>query len=202
MSEKQKKNGGNDIIDWSDYEIEPSSDSDAKSGTLDKDLETPVTVRDIDAPDLVAEAPAKPGMLTSLRDFQAGRIKKTAYIQQLKDYVDAQTKIYSTQVEKTVEAHQALTQSALEGVREKIKLWAKEIMLVTDISLQDSVNRAILACQENANKALTQLAKSDSHPVVVKEAMFNVTEFMKITMKKIMERDISFEKKGDISWDR
>ena len=189
-------------VDWSKYDLEISAKEKAHNGTLDEELPTPVKIKDIDAPELVAEVPTKPGMLASLKDFQAGRIKKTQYIAQLKLYAETQTEIYSDAVEKTVMAHKTLTDAALEGIREKVNLWAKEIMLVTDICIQDAVNRAILMSQDNANKTLTQLAKSKSHPVIVKESMKRVTDFMRTTMDKIMARSMSFGEKGKINWER
>jgi hypothetical protein len=203
MNNKNNNNG--ETPNWDEYPIEVSSDETVKkesTGQIDEDLHTPAHLKPIDAPsELTTKPPDKPSMLEILANWKKRKIIKTEYMDQFKLYTEAQTTMYADQVEKTLEGHKTLTQAALKALQEKVKVWGKEIMLVTDMSIQDAVNRAILLCQDNANKALIQLAKSNAHPVLVKKSMKSVTDYMMKTMNQIMNRSVSFDENGKVDWE-
>jgi len=181
---EEKKEGA---IDWSEFKIERVDKEDNPTGQLDADLKTPVKITDIPAPNtLVAGAPDKPKMMEYLTSYQSAKITKKQYLEQLKSYAESKTLIFKDQLERTIEAHKILTEASLQGVHEKIRAWAQDITVVTDLSLQDSITKAIGRAAEIANSALKNLAKMDNpHPAVQQTAMKSVIETMERTVANI-----------------
>lgn len=152
--------------------------------------------------DLKTVMPEKPSIMEALTNFQSGKINKSLYLDQLKIYADGQIQIFADRVEKTVEAHQNLSQAALENIREKIKLWGKEIMAATDLSMQETVSQGVLRASEIANKAMTELAKMNAPQIIVKPAMKGVIDQMQKTISNIQHREVGISKSGKMEWDR
>lgn len=199
-----------DSVNWDEFDLgflgkesEPSSTVDLNSDSIDSDLETPVNVSSIKTPNnLMTTVPEKPSMLQTLTNYQAGKIQKSLYLEQLKAYAAGQTKIFAHRVSKTVEAHENLTQAALEGIREKIKVWGKEIMAATDLSMQETVSRGLVHASETANQAFTKLAKLNAPKVIVQPAMEGVVKVMQKTVDNIQERSVSYDKNVKTKWTR
>jgi hypothetical protein len=198
---KQLNGRGQPAIDWENFQLEPIKEAEKSTGQVDADLETPVKIKDIDPPkDLTVGVPNKPKMMEYLTNYQSAKISKTQYLQELKAYAGAQTEIFKDQLEKTIAANKVLTEASLRGVHEKIRAWAQEITVVTDLSLQSTITRSITRAAEIADDALKNLAHmKNPHPMVQQHAMKSVVDTMQKTITNIQSGGAEI-KGNSIGW--
>ena len=196
-------------INWNEFDfsfMDSEDDTDNKkweSETNDGKTEETMPMSSLHSPtDLKTAMPDKPGIMEALTNFQSGKINKSLYLEQLKAYADGQTRIFANRVEKTVEAHHNLTQAALDGIREKIKVWGKEIMAATDLTMQETVSKGVLRSSMIANKALTELAEMNAPDIIVKPAMKGVIDQMHRTIDNVQNREVEISRDGELEWDR
>ncbi|SMD05948.1 hypothetical protein SAMN02746065_12642 [Desulfocicer vacuolatum DSM 3385] len=206
----QENNNEKESVNWDEFDfsfLDSDGQSDNTSGygssKTDGNSEDVMGMSFPHSPgDLKTVMPEKPSIMEALTNFQSGKINKSLYLDQLKIYADGQIQIFADRVEKTVEAHQNLSQAALDNIREKIKLWGKEIMAATDLSLQKTVSQGVLRASEIANKALTELAGMNAPDIIVKPAMKGVIDQMQKTIANVQHREVGISENGKMEWDR
>jgi len=196
MGEKPKLLEGEDnTIDWGAFDLQETKQKTQSTGTIDDTLDTPVKLKNIPAPvDLMANAPDRPKMTQYLTNYQAAKISKQEYLNQLKAYAGAQTLILKDQLEKTMTAHAALTEASLQGVHEQVRVWAQEITAVTDLSLQSTFARSVEKSMKIAQEAMDRMARiKNPHPLIQQQGMKAIMTNLDKTINNIQTGGAEFK---------
>ncbi|MBM9518743.1 hypothetical protein JWG39_02780 [Desulforhopalus vacuolatus] len=201
MSDNTNNNENGDI-DWNQFLPQTQqAPQEPASPSIDPDMPTAARVTVPTAPtELDTNIPDKPKMMQYLTNYKAAKISQNEYVTQLKHYAKAHTEIMKDQLQKTVQANAALSESSLRGVHEKIRAWAQEITAVTDLSMQNTISKSIEKASEIANESVSTIAKmKNPHPLIQQKAIDCILDTMTKTVDNIKAGGANFEK-GKLQW--